>query len=352
MRGRLQIDLGALARNYHILRDKVGAGCRVAPVVKAWAYGLGVAPVARRLHAEGANVFFVASLDEALELREIIGAGPVIYTLNGFEAKRAQVCSDAQISAVLNSDEALHDFAKHGNNAPAPALHIDTGMNRLGVRTDELEGLEPQNFSLVMSHFACADEADNPMNDAQCAAFEKATQHFAPMPKSLANSFGAFRSSAYHFDMVRPGMALYGLNPVPETANPMSQVVQLSVPILQVREAKAGEACGYNATYRFDKATRLAVVALGYADGLLRSLSNNGALFWNGIACPIRGRVSMDLTIVELGSVPEHDLPRAGDMMEVIGPHQDADVLAAAAGTIGYEILTALGPRYERVYTD
>ncbi|MCB9982608.1 MAG: alanine racemase [Rhodospirillales bacterium] len=352
MRGRLQIDLGALARNFQILKDTSRPGCGVAPAVKASAYGLGIEPVARRLIKEGAGVFFVASLDEALELRGIVGSGPVIYTLNGFEAERAALYKTEQISAVLNSGEALADFAMYGQQSPAPALHIDTGMNRLGVRVDALDNLDEQNFSLVMSHFACADEADNPMNDAQFVAFTKAAQRFENVPKCLANSSGIFRSANYHFDMVRPGMALYGLNPRPESDNPMAAVVNLSVPVLQVWDAKAGETCGYNATYRFDKNTKLCVVGLGYADGFLRSLSNNGALFWNGVACPIRGRVSMDLTIIDLSDIPENDLPRAGDMVEVIGPHQSADDLAASAGTIGYEILTALGPRYERVYTD
>ena len=352
MRGCLTIDLGALARNYRTIQNMVGENCTASAVVKADAYGLGVAPVAKALLENGTESFFVANLDEASALRGILGEGAVIYTLNGFEAECTSVYEGEGITPVLNSLEDVQAFGAHGQDLPAPALHIDTGMNRLGIRADRLDALQGQDFSLVMSHFACADEKDHSMNAAQFEVFQAAAKHFPGTKKSLANSSGVFRSNTYHFDMVRPGMCLYGLNPRPETKNPMEAVVSLSVPILQIRDTAPGETCGYNATYRFKNKTRLAVVALGYADGFLRSLSNAGALYWRGIPCPVRGRVSMDLTIIDLGAVPENDLPRAGDMVEVIGPHQSADDLAASAGTIGYEILTSLGARHLRHYMD
>ncbi len=350
MLGQLEIDLGALAENYSILQNKVGASCEVAAVVKANAYGCGVAAIAPVLEAAGAKTFFVATLPEALELRTIIDRTPLVATLNGFDANNAALYAAENITPILNSPEEIAAYNTCADDLPKPILHFDTGMNRLGLRAEHLDTAKTVTPAIIMSHFACADEPDHDMNDAQFEAFKRVAQSFPSAPKSLANSFGVFRSGQYHLDIVRPGMSLYGLNPKPEGDNPMRPVVKLSIPILQIKEVEEGETAGYNATYRFKKKSKLAIVPLGYADGFLRSLSNEGALYWKNIRCPIRGRVSMDLTIVDLSSVPENDLPAAGDMMEVIGSNQSADDIAQSAGTIGYETLTSLSRRYTRTY--
>ncbi len=346
--GKLDIDLSAISANYASIQAKAGKNCEVAAVVKANAYGLGMAAVAPALRGAGAKTFFVATLPEAIELRSVLGAEGMIAMLNGFIGSHASIYRSERITPILNS---LEDAAAYraASGLPPPIIHIDTGMNRLGIRPEDIEALSDINPSLVMSHFACSDE-DSPMNEAQFEAFKKAAAKFSKAKKSLCNSSGIFRSDAYHFDLVRPGMALYGLNPTPDKINPMRPVVKISVPVLQIRKSQKGESAGYNATYRFEKETPLAIVSLGYADGFLRALSNKGTLYWNGIACPVRGRVSMDLTIVDLSNVPESHRPHQGDMMEVIGRHQSADDIAAACGTIGYEILTSLSRRYERNY--
>ena len=230
-------------------------------------------------------------------------------------------------------------------------------MNRLGFGLDEtpvlledLGRLEGLDVKMIISHFACADEKDHEMNDAQYERFKAVAAHFPKAQKSLANSSGVFRDPRYHFNVARPGMALYGLNPTPEAPNPMRPVVSLDVRVLQIREVKAGETTGYGASYRHEKDTVTATVAMGYADGILRALSNKGRLYWQGQALSILGRVSMDSITIDLGGLAESKRPKVGDYLEVIGPHQSADDLATQAGTIGYEILTSLGERYERVY--
>ncbi|GJL85870.1 MAG: alanine racemase [Micavibrio sp.] len=347
----LVIDLDEIRQNYRIFVDLVGADCTVSAVVKADSYGLGMAPVAAILHEEGCREFFVATPEEGAELREVV-TDSQIFILNGYYKGYEADYAHYDLIPVLNSLEEIERY-KTGSCI----LHFNTGMNRLGLSVDETQKLledktllDGRNVEYVMSHFACADEADNPMNRQQFAKFTEIAKHFPDVKKSMANSSGAYRSSDYHLDMIRPGMGLYGLNPTPEATNPMCETVSLEGKILQIREAKKGETVGYGATYTFEKDTMLATVALGYADGMLWSLGNKGQLFWKGSALPVRGRVSMDLLTVDLGNIVQNDLPRVGDRLEVIGPHQNADDLAKAAGTIGYEILTALGLRYERIY--
>lgn len=347
----LTIDLQAITANYDRLCDLTGSA--VAGVVKADAYGLGALQVAAALEKTDCACYFTAFPDEALSLRAV--AQKTIYAL----AAPAPFIDDMirrDITPVLNS---LHDIAlwrsaaRRLERALPVALHFDTGMNRLGLPPEEtgalfgdsslLEGLR---VDLVMSHFACADEKGPPMTARQYEDFKTIAVRFPQAKKSIANSSGLFRDSAYHLDMVRPGMALYGLNPAPEAPNPMLPVVMLDTPLLQVKTVKAAASVGYGATHKIRQETKIGTVALGYADGFLRSLGNHGALYFNGVRCPVIGRVSMDLVTVNLGEADA----RPGDRMEVIGPHQSADDLAAAAGTIGYEILTSLGGRYKRVY--
>jgi alanine racemase len=350
----LTIDLNAVAHNYNLLKSKVGPDCRVAGVVKADAYGIGMEKVWAVLENQGCPFYFVATPDEGLALRALtrkpIGVFGGIFTDAADEAIRHSLIP------VLNSLHAIDEWrglaARHGIPLPA-ILHFDTGMNRLGLGAEEtaalldnparLAGLKPQ---VIMSHFACADEEGHAATPQQYERFAALADKFPNAVASLANSSGIFGDARFHFGMVRPGMALYGLNPTPETVNPMKPVAALEAQILQVRRARKGESVGYGASHTLDQDTQLATVGLGYADGLLRSLSGSGKLFYKGKPCPIVGRVSMDLTVIDMGRLS----PNPGEMVEVLGPCQSADDLAADAGTIGYEILTALGKRYRRVY--
>ncbi len=359
--GVLEIDLTALAANYTFLKNQVGADCLLTPAVKANAYGTGIAEAAPALYAAGARRFFVATLGEALELRDVMPQIE-IGVLGGLMAGAAGEFAAHNLIPVLNDAAQIQYWAdenkRSGLNRKS-ILHIDTGMNRLGLGAADLKAvlglsgdiMQAASIETVMSHFACADEKFHPLNEEQFKNFSAAAKaHFPWAKKSLANSSGIMRDKKYHFDAARPGMALYGLNPTPEMQNPMRAVVKLSAPVLQVRMVKKGQSAGYAAGYVFENDTACATIGIGYADGFSRHLSGKGQLFWNGIACPILGRVSMDLTILDIGHIPEDKRPAPGDMVEVLGPHQDADTLAAAAGTIGYEILTQLGRRYTRHY--
>ena len=342
----LTIDLSAVAANYDLIKQR--AGCAVAGVIKADAYGLGMEKVWAALENAGCPFYFVATPDEALALRHL--TKKPVAVLGGVYAGAEDEFIRHNIIPVLNTPEDLERWhaaaKKHHIHLPA-ILHFDTGMNRLGftVPPDQID-TDGLAIKIVMSHFACADEKNHPFITQQFERFQKIAAHFPQAKKSLANSSGVFRSRDYCFDLARPGMALYGLNPTPETDNPMRPVVKLEARILQVKKIAGGETVGYGASYRAERETNVATVALGYADGFLRSLSGRGTLYYNGHACPVIGRVSMDAVTVDAGT----QTPRSGEMLEILGAHQSADDLAAAAGTIGYEILTSLGNRYRRVY--
>ena len=344
----LTVDLKALTANYKLLQSMTKAD--VAGVIKADAYGTGAVPVFKALRKAGCGTFFVATPEEAMELRSVDDA-PQIMVLGGLYEGAEDFYAARGIIPVLNSMEECERWAKtagtFGQKLPA-VFHYDTGMNRLGLGPDELPVTQAFNVRLIMSHFACSDEKGHAMNERQAALFARVAAAYPKAYKSLSNSSGIFRSKSWHYDLVRPGYALYGGNPTPETKNPMKRVVSLKTRILQTREVKRGESAGYNATHIFHRDTTTATVALGYADGFLRSASNKAKLYWGDQACPILGRVSMDLVIVDIGHLAEH--PQAGEWLEVLGTHQGIDDLAADCGTIGYEILTSLGPRYSRVY--
>ncbi len=352
----LSIDLGALAANYNLFKDQAKPGCAVAGVIKADGYGLGVDKVLATLENQDCAFYFVATLDEALHLRKL--TQKPIAMFGGLYHGAEDYYIHDNIIPVLNSLADIKAWQEQTQNhdIPLPAIiHFDTGMNRLGLGQDEtqsllndqdrLKGLKLEYF---MSHFACADDVGSPMTQEQYERFKTATAAFPTIKKSLCNSAGTFRSSDYHFDLLRPGMALYGLNPTPEQDNPMRPVVKLETRILQIRNVKKGETVGYGAIHHFEKDTAVATVALGYADGFLRSLSGKGHLYYKDTACPIIGRVSMDLVTIDIGAL--NTPPQTGDIIEVLGPYQDADTLAKIAGTIGYEILTDLGRRYHRDY--
>lgn len=357
--GNLRIDLSAVVHNYNTLKARAAPGVRTAAVVKANGYGLGSSEIGQALAGAGCKDFFVSSLEEGIVLRNVVKTSRIIV-LNGFAASVADSYADHNIVPALGSFLEIGSYkklsAKRGKKLEA-YLSFNTRMNRLGlgsVETEKLLGelsmLDDINVTGILSHFACADEKGHPMNETQWKLFDDIAKHFPNVEKSLSNSSAIFRDRKYHYDLLRPGMALYGLNPTPEAPNPMKPVVHLDLPVLRTRNVFAGATVGYGATYTFEKDTPIATVAAGYADGLFRSLSNKGALYWKGIRCPIRGRVSMDLTTVDLSAVPEKDRPKPGDFMELIGEHQSADALADEAGTIGYEVLTSLGHRYVREY--
>lgn len=348
----LTIDLSALAANYALLASQAG-GAEVAPVVKADAYGLGAARVAERLWAEGARSFFVARLEEGETLRTALGAArsAAIYVLDGAVAGSAPRLKAARLIPVLNSPSQVEEYA-----AGPAALHIDTGMNRLGFRLEELQALmtSPDRLSrieigLLVSHLACAGDPEARMNAQQVGHFRQARALFPNARASLANSAGTFLGPDFAFDMVRPGVTLYGGGPFETPDRHVAPVATMTAPILQVRAVSTGESIGYGAAYTADAPMRIAVVGLGYADGLPRSSSPAGAVWFAGALRPLLGRVSMDLIAIDVTGVED---ARPGAMVEIIGPNRLLDDAAAAAGAIAYEVLTRLGSRAERIYLE
>ncbi|PWB62998.1 MAG: alanine racemase [Bradyrhizobiaceae bacterium] len=356
--GLLTIDLAALVANWRALAARA-TGAECAAVVKADAYGCGIAPVAGALAAAGCRTFFVAHLAEGRRVRE---AAPeaTVYLLNGLLPGTAPALAEAGLRPILGSLAEVAEwngFAEATGWTGGAALHIDTGMNRLGLAPAEARtaaARPPRNLALVMSHLACADETDHPLTARQVAAFRELRTLFPGIAGSLANSSGIFLGGAAYHDLVRPGVALYGANPTPAGANPMRAVVRLEGRIVQLRRVAAGETVGYGATWTARRDSRIAVIAVGYADGLLRAASASdhkpGAeAVVAGRRCPLAGRISMDLAAIDVTDVPEEQVMR-GDLATLLGEEIGVDALAARAGTIGYEILTGLGRRYHRVY--
>ncbi|WP_298425433.1 alanine racemase [Rhodoblastus sp.] len=355
----LRTDLGALAENWRRLSARAeGAEC--AAVVKADAYGLGVAPAAFALAEAGCKTFFVAHLSEGEILRRALrdaAAQARIFVLNGLSPAGSRLYVQSALIPVLGSLPEIEEWADfcHADGALHPAaLHIDTGMNRLGLAPADLNRacdlMRAFTPVLAMSHFVSSEDMSAPRNRLQIDRFEQARAKLPPMPASLCNSSGMFLEDAPFFDLCRPGYALYGGNPTPGSDNPMRRVVDLSAVVLQVRDIAAGETAGYNARWTAPSRRRLATINLGYADGFLRSGSEGPIavdVFVGGHYCPIVGRISMDLSIVDIS---ETGPVKRGDRVEILGPNIEIDDLAAQAGTIGYEILTRLGPRFHRVY--
>jgi len=364
----LTVDLDAVAANYAML-VREAAGAEVAAVVKADAYGLGLHPVARRLKAEGCGSFFVADANEGAELRKVL-PGAVIYVLNGLFPGTAALYGRHGLRPVIASFAELAEWRGAGldvtGGLPA-ALHFDTGMNRLGLgagdaaRIAQEEGLTAGvEVALVMSHLACSDDRDHPQNARQLARFREIRARLAPCfpgaRASLANSGGIYLGPDYRFDMVRPGVSLYGGSPFTGRANPFRPVIRAEARVIALRELMPGETVGYGATWAAAAPARIAVLAAGYADGYFRALSSGmregesgGMVHIGGHACPIAGRVSMDMAMADVSHLPMGAVKR-GDMAELIGPHISVDEVGLRAGTLGYEILTALGRRYMRRY--
>jgi len=359
--GVLTVDLDAIVANWRKL-EKTAVPAECAGVVKADAYGCGTGPVARALAGAGCKTFFVASLDEAVAARAAVPQA-ALYVLDGF----FQNCGDAYaridarpVIGDLNELAEWDVFCRRSGWTGGAAIHIDTGMNRLGLTLAEAQGIIPRinagdhGITLVMSHLACAELLNHPLNARQLASFREIASLFAGVPASLSNSSGVFLGAQFQFDMVRPGAALYGINPTPEADNPMQPVVDLKARIVQIRNVDKGETVGYGGTWTARRPTKLAIVSAGYADGYFRAGSSNdgtrGAeVVVAGKRCPVAGRVSMDLIAVDVTDL-DKSAARRGHMVTLIGEGITVDELAHHFGTIGYEVLTSLGPRYARVY--
>ncbi|MBM1219363.1 alanine racemase [Ponticoccus sp. SC2-23] len=339
--GILSIDLAALVANWRALDAKSAA--ETAAVVKADGYGLGAGRVARSLLNAGCRTFFVATAEEGAGLRQSIGPEPEIRVFSGHMAGDTEMIGDLGLVPMLNS---LDQLTRHFEALPGHAfgIQLDTGMNRLGMEWDEwgavAEMAIAQGPCLLMSHLACADEPDHPMNAYQLDMFHRMTDGLG-VPRSLAATGGVLLGPDYHFDMTRPGIGLYGGRPFTD-ARP---VVQLDLPVIQIRDLREGEVVGYGNSWQAKRPSRIATVSAGYADGLHRALSNLATLWDGDRPCPLVGRVSMDLITVDVT-----DLGESPDVLSILGPHQGVDDLADLIGTIGYEILTSLGQRYYRRY--
>ncbi len=355
----LTVDLRAVRANYRLLCSRLGAPALCAGVVKADAYGLGASYVSRVLFAEGCRHFFVAHLDEGLALRPYLPRSAAIFILNGLPRGAERECAMAGLIPVLNSleqAEAWSDCAQELVRSLPAVVQVDSGMNRLGLPVDDVVILVKRyirsgvlDLQLIMSHLACADIPTHEANVMQLAAFRRLAGFFPDVPRSLANSSGIFLGREYHFNLVRPGAALYGVNPDPAVVNPMQPVVRLTAKVIQLRETLPGDCVGYGWDYRAQSATRLATLSIGYADGFHRAWGKGGAVFFEGLRLPVVGRVSMDSIVVDASGVARGRL-RPDSEVEVIGHCQSVDDLAYVAGTIGYEVLTGLGPRYQRIY--
>ncbi|WP_345822528.1 alanine racemase [Methylobacterium fujisawaense] len=353
----LTIDLGAIADNYRALALQAGpAVC--AAVVKADAYGLGAERVAPVLAAAGCRHFFVAQVGEGVALRAILGPGPVIAVLNGASPGSEAACAAHDLVPVLN-DRSQRDgwqgLARRLDRRLPAILQIDSGMARFGFAAEEACALldAPDAFAgldlrLVMSHLACAGEPDSPVNAAQRAVFEVVRRRLPAVPASLAASSGIFLGPDFRFDLVRPGAALYGIAPQADAPNPMRPVIGLRARVMQTRSVPAGTPVGYGHAAKVGRDSRLATVAIGYADGFFRSTAG-GAAWFGGTRLPVVGRVSMDSLVLDVTDLAPGTIG-PGALVDIIGPERDVDAVAAAADTIGYEVLTNLGHRFHRVF--
>lgn len=359
--GILTVDLSALEANYKTLRSaSVPAEC--AAVVKADGYGLGLEQVAGQLVESGCTTFFVADLSEGKRLRK---AAPraAIYILNGLPQGTGQIFAEHNLRPVIGSSAELAEWDAFSGGAKWEggfALHVDTGMNRLGVSIEEAAAIAPRintgnhGLKLIMSHLVASQFVESGRNEEQMLAFRNVRALFRGVPASIANSSGIFLGGSAHLDLVRPGAALYGVNPTPGKPNPMKPVVDLKVRIVKLRDVAFGETVGYDATWTARRPSRLAIVTMGYADGFFRAQGGSdqksgGTLIVSGKPCPIVGRVSMDLIALDVTDVPTGGVKR-GDFATVIGDGRGVDALGEMLGTIGYEVLTSLGRRYARVY--
>jgi alanine racemase len=359
--GVLTIDIGAVQSNYRALSTRV-MPVECAAVVKADAYGCGLDPVVRALDRLNCKTYFVAHLAEGRRVRALAPEATV-YAFNGMVPGAAAAFAETRVRPVINSMQELAEwdaFCATSGWRGGAALHFDTGMNRLGIPADQAAALASRikmpdhGITLVMSHFACADTPAHPLNNRQVQLFREIRAMFRGIPASLANSAGIFLGSSTHFDLVRPGYALYGGNPTPGNPNPMMPVVGLRARILQVRSLARGDTVGYGATWTASRAARIAIVSIGYGDGYHRSAAGTdprsaAEVVIADTRCRVAGRVSMDLLAVDVTGLPEN-AARRGEWATLVGGSVDIDALAAQCGTIGYELMCGFGRRYTRVW--
>jgi alanine racemase len=349
LRPVVEIDLDALAANYSML-SVLAKGAETAGVVKCDAYGLGAAEVGRRLAEEGCRSFFVAYPHEGAALRRALGSGAAtIYVFNGPDSASLALFNSEALTPILNTLEQAELWARAGDGAPA-ALHIDTGMNRLGLPQADVGAVASNgalNVSLVMSHLACSSDPAHAENIRQHKVFESLAARFPAARRSLAASGGALIGPDYHFDLIRPGAALYGVSPFDTPDGRLKPVARLTAPVVQIRAARKGERVGYGGATTLSRESRLATVSLGYGDGVHRSASPGAEAALGGVRCRIMGRISMDLIVLD--ATDALDI-RIGDRAEFFGPALPIEEAAASSGTIGYELLTSLGPRVLRRY--
>ena len=359
--GILTIDLDAIVANWRKL-EKTAVPAECAGVVKANGYGCGAEQVAKALASAGCKTFFVATLEEARLVRAALPAA-TLYALDGFFQNSGDAYAAIDCKPVIGDLNELAEwdvFCRRSGWNGGAAIHIDTGMNRLGLTVTEAQGIIPRinagdhGITLVMSHLVSAEQLNNPVNARQLTAFREIASLFTGVPASLANSSGVFLGAQFQFDLMRPGAALYGVNPTPEADNPMQPVVDLKARIVQIRNIERGETVGYGGTWTARRPTRLAIVAAGYADGYFRAASANdgtrGAeVVVAGKRCPIAGRISMDLIAIDVTDLDKNAV-RRGHMVTLIGEGITVDEIAHHFGTIGYEVLTSLGRRFARVY--
>ncbi len=352
----LTVDLDAIKYNYNVLTEYSGeAEC--AAVVKANAYGLGIAPVSKALQQSGCRTFFVATLDEAIELRSVLGNTPRIYVFFGVQKGEEEVFIQHNILPVLNDFYQIELWNNQAKSTQLHAIiHIDSAMNRLGLTMEDGHHLSqhPQLYSnlkidYVMSHLACISQVDHPTNGQQLERFTQIGRWFEGIPLSFNNSGGIFNLPIAAKNLTRAGISIYGSNSVPETYPDLRNVITLESQIIQIRHAKKGDSVGYGATYTLPEDSMLATLPAGYADGYLRSLGNKSYAYIGDIKVPIIGRISMDSIILDISNINK-DVVTVGTKAELIGKHISVDEVAHMAGTIGYEILTTLGQRYKRCY--
>src|SRR6516225_2384412 len=359
--GILTVDLDAIVANWKKL-EKTAVPAECAAVIKANAYGCGAEQVARALSHAGCKTFFVATVDEAQVVRAAVPSA-TIYALNGFFQNTGDTYAKIDCRPVIGDLNELAEwdvFCRRSGWRGGAAIQIDTGMNRLGLTIAEAQGIIPRinagdhGITLVMSHLVSGELVNNPTNARQLTTFREIASLFSNVPASLSNSSGIYLGSQFLFDLVRPGAALYGVNPTPEADNPMQQVVDLKARIVQLRNIDRGETVGYGGGWTARRPTKLAIVAAGYADGYFRAASasdgTRGAeVVVAGKRCPIAGRISMDLMAVDITDLPPN-AARRGHMATLLGEGITVDELAHHFGTIGYEVLTSLGARYARLY--
>ncbi|MEE2705006.1 MAG: alanine racemase [Pseudomonadota bacterium] len=362
-KNELTINLDAIIDNWLFLKSQLIKNCICAPVVKADAYGLGAKEVSQALYSFGCSVFHVASLEEGIRLRKDLAKNVRIIVMHDHFFENEEYFLNYNLTPVLNTHKdtsAWDKFQKIKNQKINAIIQIDTGMNRLGLSIKEFqlliennEDLIKNNILYIMSHLSCAYQVNNTKNRLQLQRFTKLIKALEikslKLKATLANSSGIFLGPEWHFDMVRPGAALYGINPIPEKKNVLKQVITLRTRILQIRDVNVNETIGYGGNFKFNKKGKVAIVALGYAEGLLRSLSKSGKAHINDIEIKVAGKISMDLATFDVSNVPEKILQKC-DWIDIISDKQEIDDIAGQANTISYELLTSLGSRVKKEY--